>query len=120
MKSLVLFASLVMAGNAFAAEVKSAKYNAAKKGIEIDVVYGGGCKAHNFELQVGGCRESFPASCDAELVDLTNDDFCEALISRTVFISLESAGLNTSYYSGASINIKGDDNSKVSVRLPRM
>lgn len=119
MKSLVFLASLVMAGNAFAAEVKSAKYNAAKKGIEIGVKYGGGCKEHKFELQVGTCLESFPVQCSAELVDLTNDDFCEALVSRTIFISLDNAGLNESYYSSATINIKGDNQSRVAVRLPR-
>src|SRR5689334_5028171 len=119
MKSFVILASFVIASNAFAAQVKSAKYSSVKGGLEIDVVYGGGCKEHKFELRVGGCLESFPVQCGAQLVDLQHEDFCEAFVSRTVFISLEDAKLDESYYSGASITITGDNNSKAVVQLPR-
>lgn len=118
MKSIVILASLVLAGNAFAAEVKSAAYNAAKNAIEVDVVYGGGCKEHKFELKVGACRETFPVQCSAQLVDLTSGDFCEALVRRKVTISLSDAHLDESYYSQASLLIAGDGNSKAVIRLP--
>jgi hypothetical protein len=119
MKSLLVLCAAVMSTNAFAAEVQSAKYNAAKKAIELVVSYGGGCKEHKFKLDMGACQESSPVSCEANLVDLTQGDFCEAYLTKTVLITLKEAGLNNSYYSGASITIKGDGDTESTLTLPR-
>lgn len=124
-KHLVLVLGLIglVNANAFAAYVKSAKLDAQKKNILVDVSYGGGCGDHEFSLQVGECLETFPAQCSAKLIEKTNDN-CEALISATVTISLEQYGLTDSYYQRASLTIMGDKNEQTNnptsatVRLP--
>jgi hypothetical protein len=118
MKALVIMSLLVSSGLAHAAEIKGGRYNPSTKSIELDVGYGGGCGEHNFSLEVGGCLESFPVSCTVELVH-SSDDPCEAYLMETVSISLASAGLDDSYYSGASLEIKGGNDSKVDITLPR-
>ncbi len=120
MKRIVLsLASFIVASSSFAAEVKSARLSANGKNLEVDVFYGGGCKEHNFTLQVGGCLESFPVQCGVELVDNTHDDFCEALVGKTVVFSLKKYGLTDSYYSGARLSINGDNETSATVILPR-
>lgn len=106
----------------FGATVKLAKLDSSKKNILIDVVYSGGCGKHDFTLKLEGCAESFPVQCSAQLIEKT-DDFCEALISSTVVISLEEYKLNDSYYERASLKITGDKDetgksSSATVRLP--
>lgn len=91
----------------FAAQIRSARLDASKKNILIDVTYGGGCGKHSFKLDLKGCAESYPVQCQAELVHQTKD-MCEALIGNTVVISLADYGLNTSYYSKGSLTITGD------------
>jgi hypothetical protein len=116
---LLSIAALVLAfaTTAQAASVKSARYVDRTDSI---VFYGGGCKEHTFKLEVGACLETFPVQCGAKLVDLTNDDFCEALITKKISISLKKAGLRDSYFSGASIGISGDDNVTFTVSLPEI
>ncbi|NJM09747.1 MAG: hypothetical protein HC883_02295 [Bdellovibrionaceae bacterium] len=122
-KAFVLVFVSFLASQSFGATVKSAKLDASKKNILIDVVYGGGCGKHDFSLEVGLCFESSPVSCTAELIHKT-DDTCEALIGDTIVISLKKAGLTGSYYEGASLTITGDLDwetnkpSKVTVKLP--
>ncbi len=120
MKALLLtaiFLSLPLTTQA--AEIIRGKYLAAEGVIELQVRYGGGCKEHRFELQMGGCLESMPVQCAAQLVDLTKDDFCEAIVGDTLRFSLADYGLDNDYYSGASIRIQGDNGSSFSLRLPR-
>jgi len=124
MKKMFLVSVLsLMAAQSFGATVKSAKLDASKKNILIDVTYGGGCGKHEFSLEVGGCLESYPVQCGAQLVHKT-DDICEAMISETIIISLEKEKLTDSYYKGASLTITGDLDwqtnkaSKVFVKLP--
>jgi len=109
MKTLIPIAlSILFATPAFATEVvRSAKLDASKKNLLIDVVYGGGCREHVFELNVGDCVETVPVQCSAQLVDLTTD-YCESLIFTTVVISLEEAGLTDEYYRRAKLTIQGD------------
>jgi hypothetical protein len=109
MKALAV-ALLITSLPSFAAVVKSAKLDAAKKNILIDVVYGGGCAKHTFTLKVGGCMETYPVRCTAKLVEKIEGgaDFCEAIVSQEVKINLKAAGLTDSYYQGASLNITGD------------
>lgn len=118
MKSILFAAISLTALASNAVQVQGARLDADAKSILIDVAYGGGCKEHKFELQVSSCLESMPVQCTAKIVDLTTDDYCEAYLSETVKISLESAGLNDEYYSGASLSISGSSGS-ANVQLPR-
>lgn len=123
MKSILIALITLTALASQAAVIRSARLDASKKNILIDVTYGGGCKTHAFELKMGICYETYPVRCQAQLVDLTNDDFCEALISTTVVINLKEAGLEDRYYSNGSLTITGADDgggtaSSASIRLP--
>lgn len=120
--ALALFMS---AFSATAAEVVSAKLDASKKNLLVDVRYGGGCKKHTFELQVGGCLESMPVQCSAKLVEKVEGGFdpCEAIIGDTVVFNLKKYGLADSYYSKGKLTITGDKNftgkpSTATVTLP--
>ncbi len=119
LKFAILLATSLSASAAFSAEISSGRYNAETQSIELDVVYGGGCGKHDFDLEVDGCRESFPVSCDAKLIE-TSQDFCEALISTTIQLPLQKEGLNDGYYSNGSITITGDNNSEVTIILPAL
>ncbi|MCM2324036.1 MAG: hypothetical protein NDJ90_12320 [Oligoflexia bacterium] len=118
MKKFAIVGLICLFGmSAFGAEVKSARLDAQKQNILIDVVYGGGCGEHEFSLKmVGGCLETYPVRCTAELVERTND-MCEALIADTVVISLEKYGLNDSYFERATLKIVGGGSS-ATVQLP--
>lgn len=94
----------------FAATVHSAKLDAAKKNILVDVSYGGGCKKHTFTLKVGACQETYPVGCSAELVEKTEGGFdpCEAIVGQTVTINLAKYRLDEAYYANGSLRITGD------------
>jgi hypothetical protein len=98
--------------------IQGGHYNCTTKIIEINIQYGGGCAAHKFQLQVDACCESYPVQCDAKLIDLTTNDSCEALLFHRVSFNLHDIGLENSYYTGASTEIQGADNSKVLIKLP--
>lgn len=121
MKTLMIsaFAFLAMANVASAVSINGAAVDAKAGLLLVDVTYGGGCKEHSFKLDVGPCAESFPVQCTARVIDLTQGDFCEALISETVQFSLKDYGLTDSYYSGASLTLVGSDKKSVSVKLPK-
>lgn len=122
---LILLAFSLCAFQAGAAEVRGARLDANKKNLLIDVTYGGGCAKHTFKLAVGACRESFPVSCDAVLIEKISGgvDLCEAIISETVKINLKRAGLTDPYYRQGSLTIFGDqmfngETSQATVKLP--
>ncbi|CAF2840377.1 unnamed protein product [Rotaria sp. Silwood2] len=99
--------------------IQDGRYNAQTKAIEININYGGGCAEHKFQLKIGSCLDDFyPVQCDAKLIDLTTNDFCEAFIHRKVSISLRESGLDNGYYTGASIQIQGAGGSKATIYLP--
>ena len=105
---------------ALAASINGGYFDAERQTIELDVTYGGGCKQHQFTLEIGQCQETYPVSCPSvRLVDLTNDDLCEALITRKISLPLAKHGLDDKYYSGASLVIKGDDDKQVSIVLKK-
>jgi hypothetical protein len=106
-KLLAVVAITVVTSTTFAAKVRSARLDQSKQNILIDVTYGGGCGEHKFTLKVGGCLESAPVQCGAQLIEET-DDYCEGLIGETISISLQEAGLTGAYYSNASLTIFGD------------
>lgn len=123
---LIALLAFAFAFNASAAEVKAAKLDASKKNILVDVVYGGGCKKHEFTLEVGACLETYPVQCTAKLIEKTigGPDLCEALISETVVLSLKKYRLDESYYTGGSLTILGDrgftgEPSQARIRLPK-
>lgn len=122
-KMLVASVLTLMASQSFGATVHSAKLDESKKNILIDVGYSGGCGTHEFSLDVGACMESYPVQCSAKLIHKSKD-ICEALISETVVISLEKAGLTDSYYERASLTIIGDEDwqtskpTQATVQLP--
>ncbi|HRK09072.1 MAG TPA: hypothetical protein PLZ57_14990 [Pseudobdellovibrionaceae bacterium] len=120
-QQLVLMAAFLWsASSASALEILNAQIVGAgeEAALEMNVVYGGGCKTHQFELQMDYCMESFPVQCRARLVDLTTDDFCEAMISKTVTFSLRELGLLDSYYQRASLEISASFGTPAVVRLP--
>ncbi len=88
------------------------------KVIEINVQYDGGCTWYKLQLPIGTCRKSFPVQCDVKLIDLTKNDYCEAVIYRKVSIDVHKVGLDNSYYTGASIRIQGVGDSKVFIIFP--
>jgi hypothetical protein len=107
------FIALVLAFtsfSAFSATVNSAKLDANKENIVVNVTYGGGCKNHTFTLKVGGCMETYPVRCSAELVEKIEGgfDMCEALINKDVVINLAKYRLDESYYARGSLTITGD------------
>jgi hypothetical protein len=118
-----LFASAIVfltASVGFTAEVKNAQLSADKSAIEIDVVYAGGCVDHQFELVLGGCLESMPPQCGAELIDRTQNDMCEGLIGKKVVIPLAKVGLPKEFFDdGTSLSISGSNKSSATIRLPR-
>jgi hypothetical protein len=118
MKKLIAIVLSFTACTAFGAEITGGRMNAEKGVIEVDVRYGGGCEDHDFRIEMQGCLETYPVQCNAKLVDLTQDDFCEAMISRTIEFSLEKEGLAGAYYSQASLVIEGDRESSVTLSLP--
>lgn len=118
MKALLALCFALCTATAFAAEVRNASVDADAGTLSIDVVYGGGCKEHKFSLKLEGCMESMPVQCSAKLVDSVYDDFCEALIHKTVVISLKKVGLVGDYYAQGSLRIKGDAETSATVRLP--
>jgi hypothetical protein len=98
--------------------VRSASYNVETKAIDIDIEYGG-CVEHTFKLETGACFETFPAQCNTVLIDTTNkEDQCEKLIIERISIDLQETKLADEYHSGATITIRGDQNSKAVVILP--
>lgn len=111
--SFLIFA----ATTAQAATIRFGAYNSATDSIDLNVTYAGGCKEHKWKLEIGSCQESMPVRCPAKLVDLTTDDYCEAIVARKVSLPLDITGLKTPYYKGASLEIHGD-NSAVQITLP--
>ncbi len=102
---------LVLASSSsFAATVHSAKLDASKKNILVDVSYGGGCKKHTFTLKVGGCMETYPVRCSAVLVEKIEGglDMCEAIVGQTVTLNLSKFRLDEAYYANGSLTITGD------------
>lgn len=121
-KALLVALMALVSSNALAIEVKSARLDAAKENILIDIAYGGGCEKHIFKLEVGTCLESYPVRCSAQLVDLGKPDACEAYIQETVTINLKEAGLADDYYERGSLTIfgsfGGSNSSSANVTLP--
>lgn len=99
--------------------ILSGRYNHRTKSIDLDVEYGGGCFEHKFQLRMGDCRESHPVQCSAVLIDETPNDQCARVSRRKLSFKLRTLGLDTDYYSGGMIEIKGLQNSKAIVTLPK-
>lgn len=115
--SFYVLIGLLLAGlNSQAVQVTSAKLDSSGENLIVDVSYGGGCKEHEFKLEVGMCLESYPVRCGVTVVDLQKGDFCEAYIHETVTFNLAAAGIKGSYFSGATLTFANSEN--VSVRLP--
>ncbi len=97
--------------SSFAATVHSAKLDASKKNILVDVSYGGGCKKHTFSLKLVTCQETYPVTCIANLVEKVEGGFdaCEAIISETVTLELAKYRLDEAYYARGTLIILGDN-----------
>lgn len=111
--------------SAFSATVLSAKLDANKENILVDVSYGGGCKKHVFDLKLSGCLETFPVRCFGALTEKTigGPDLCEAIVGQTVVLNLAKYRLDEAYYAKGSLTITGDIEisgkpSSATVRLP--
>lgn len=109
---------LTIASSTYGANITDARVSLDNKTLEIDVNYGGGCKEHEFELDINECLESSPVQCTAELLHNTNGDLCEAIIGKTLIFSFEELGLNNSYYSNGTLTITGNQKSSVTVTMP--
>ncbi|MDZ4662544.1 MAG: hypothetical protein SGJ18_13110 [Pseudomonadota bacterium] len=108
---------LLLSTVSLAAEVKSA--SVIGKNIQVEVVYGGGCGEHTFDLKLNpACLESFPVQCSAQLYHDSNGDVCEGLVHKSLIFSMKKMGLVDSYFSRASLTITGDNNSRATVTLP--
>lgn len=121
MKLFFSFLSIALFSiSVFAVEVQEARFNAETNSIEVDVVYGGGCKEHTFTLKPGICLESFPVQCQVTIIDQTKGDFCEAFISQTVVFPLNKTPFKDEYFNGASLSISGphQKDSTAVIQLP--
>ena len=83
---LTTLAVTLFSANVFGAQIVGGSYDQASDMISVDVVYQGGCKEHNFEVRLNLCNRSMPATCSAELVDLTQGDVCRGFMTETVKI----------------------------------
>jgi hypothetical protein len=113
MKYWIIGLMSLVGANAFAVQVTSAELDAELKNIVVSVTYGGGCSSHKFSLKMGKCTRSFPVHCTAVVTDRT-DDHCRALFFRKIVFSLEEYGLNSQYFSGATLRIRGDGDTRSS------
>lgn len=123
MKFFAFMGALLFALSSQAIQVLDGHYSPKEGAIQLDVQYMGcGPEEGRFSLELQTCRESDPVSCDLTLVDNLPEgvDTCGLDVRDTFTITLEEAGLNTSYYDGAELFIYGDDsNSAVVITLPR-
>lgn len=97
-------------------DLRKAQIDAAGENLVVDVQHGGGCEEHKYVLEMEGCAESMPVQCTAVVRDLTFDA-CEAIVGGTATFNFAELGLNTAYYSNASLVVKGA-RSSVTVTLP--
>ncbi len=116
--SLSLLISLSMSFSAHALQIVRAGLDATNENIVVDVAHGGGCGKHEYKLVLGGCRETFPVSCDAKIKHITSDS-CEAFISGKAVFNLKEYGLDASYYENGSITFNGDQGSSATVVLSK-
>lgn len=100
---------------ALAAEVRDARIEGDT--LIVDVVHGGGCGTHKYDLELRGCAESMPVQCQANLKHTSNDN-CEALLHREAKFSLRKLGIKGDYYSNGSLTINGSNRSRATVTLP--
>ena len=115
MKKVILMVVLMVLGTAqaFAAEVKDARYDAGNDTLLLTVAHGGGCGEHEFELEFSPmCFETIPLQADAQLKHYS-DDPCEAFMVQTVTVSLKGMPCRP-----ALLNIYGDQESLVRVSVP--
>lgn len=106
----------------YSTEIKDARFNLKTGMIEVDVIYGGGCEDHLWDLEVGSCMERMPVICHVKLVHVSYDT-CEALIFETLEFDPADYKLNEEYYSGADLLIFSSaqrKNKKFSITLPRL
>ena len=78
MKKLLLSALLVLATNANAAQINSARYDYSTDTVVLNITYGG-CNLDSFYLTFGACAESYPGRIHAFLED--SQDICKAIIT---------------------------------------
>ncbi len=120
MKAIMFLISVLSVQGAFASNVhiREGKYNADTKAIELEVIYGGGCKEHKFHLENKMCLESYPVQCpNIQLVDETTTDHCRAIVYKTISLTLKETGLDDPYFNGASLEINSAGTS-VKIKLP--
>lgn len=85
--TIITFASL----NVFAADIQGGYYEKETDSIVLNVVYQGGCKEHVFKIQLNQCNRAMPASCQARLIDNTDDDVCRGFVQKTIAIPAAQA-----------------------------
>lgn len=90
MKFLILqvIATIVMFSNPAGAAVTILEARMGQDAVQVDVVYGGGCKEHTFSLKKMVCTRTTPMTCSYELIDEVQDDPCRALVHQTVELPL--------------------------------
>jgi hypothetical protein len=102
MKKLLVLMMTLTSAHLFAShtvDVQKAEYLNESNELSLDVVYGGGCKEHKFELKlVVSPLEIYPTMVDATLIDHTDDDRCRALVHKTVKFKRSDLGLGNKAY----------------------
>jgi hypothetical protein len=83
---IIFFISTISTiASANTAEVHGARLNLQNSTIEVQISYSA-CDNHVFDVRVQSCTRSKPASCVAEVVDMTAADSCREFITETVEI----------------------------------
>jgi hypothetical protein len=94
MKQFLMLA-LLTASQAYGGNVgvEEARYDAKKKSVELDLVYGGGCEEHKFKLKFSKqCARSMPGRATATLVHAKGaGDKCRGMMRETVRFSIKQS-----------------------------
>ncbi len=101
------------------AEVKNAFYLSDENVISMAVQYRGRLPKHEFSIQLVQCFESLPASCIADLIDKTKDEGV-AIKFQIVSLPLAETPFNDSFYSNASLTIRGANGTSGTINLPEI
>lgn len=75
--------------------LRAAHYDTKTDNLIIDLEYSGGCNPHRFSLEWDGSQlESSPPQYVLNLVDLTAEDPCEAIIPEQVRFDMDAPGIS--------------------------
>lgn len=84
-----IFCALFSLSSLASVDILSASFDGTSNNITMEVVYGGGCMEHSFELEFSPiCLQSMPLQCSAQLKHTQGEkDPCKARIFKSLTFS---------------------------------